>query len=504
MSSLTHVHPPGHGTRDQTRQAPWWSPRPVPWGVLVAALAGAAAWAPYVTKPLSSDEGGFLMVAAQWSPGTSLYGDYWVDRPPLLIQLFDLAGGAVGLRLMGMLAVVVTVLLAGRVGHQLAPWSRSVPVWCAATAAVFLSTPLFGIGEVDGEVLAVPFVMAGLAAALQAYADPVGRNSRTWWLLAGASGACAALVKQNLLDVFVAVAVLTVLMVRAGASRAVVRRSAYSLVGAGVVTALAVGWAAARGTDPVELWDAMVTFRFQAAAVIHASSTATTPGRAIGMTLAALLSGAIPIVVLLGSTFLLRRRFTRAHALAVALLAWEVVGVVGGGSYWLHYLIGAVPGLVVAVAATLTHSRLHRFATRAIVALAAVSAVVSLGQVVHAHPSWREDVGVESYLRAHAHPGDTGVMAFGHPDVLRAAGLASPYEELWSLPVRVRDPQLTELTRVLEGPARPTWVVVSGSTLATWGVDDRTAQAALVRLYHPVTALDGYTVYLLDGVRGQR
>ena len=40
---------------------------------------------PFLARPLSPDEGGFLLVASQWEPGTSLYGHYWVDRPPLLM-----------------------------------------------------------------------------------------------------------------------------------------------------------------------------------------------------------------------------------------------------------------------------------------------------------------------------------------------------------------------------------------------------------------------------------
>ena len=53
-------------------------------------------------RPVSPDEAGFLMKAAQWAEGTSLYGNFWVDRPPLLIMLFQLAhlaGGPIGLRL---------------------------------------------------------------------------------------------------------------------------------------------------------------------------------------------------------------------------------------------------------------------------------------------------------------------------------------------------------------------------------------------------------------------
>ena len=43
----------------------------------------------FLARPATPDEGGFLMVASQWHVGgTSLYGDYWVDRPPLLIGIF--------------------------------------------------------------------------------------------------------------------------------------------------------------------------------------------------------------------------------------------------------------------------------------------------------------------------------------------------------------------------------------------------------------------------------
>lgn len=107
----------------------------------VAALAAAALLlrVPSLRSPLSDDEGGFLVVAAQWRPGTSLYGDYWVDRPPLLIAVFELAdrlGGAVALRAIGGLAVVAAVLLAARLGRLVAPRARHAPVLAAAVAAI--------------------------------------------------------------------------------------------------------------------------------------------------------------------------------------------------------------------------------------------------------------------------------------------------------------------------------------------------------------------------------
>src|SRR4051794_31068145 len=150
------------------------------------------------------------MLGRQWSPGTSLYGDYFVDRPPLLVALFALADGPWSLRLLGILAVVATVLLAGWVGRA----AGVSPVPAALTAAVLVATPLFGGTVVNGELLGLPFLVGGCAAVLMA-----ARSDRwLWWAVsAGALGACGALVKQSLLDVFVLAAVLLVLRRRYGA-----------------------------------------------------------------------------------------------------------------------------------------------------------------------------------------------------------------------------------------------------------------------------------------------
>jgi hypothetical protein len=173
-----------------------------------------------------------------------------------------------------------------------------------------------------------------------------------------------------------------------------------------------------------------------------------------------------------------------------------------GGSYWLHYLTGLVPGLVLLVVASgqRPRSRSSR-SVLAAVAYAALSAVVAVAWFGTQAPAPHVDAAVASYLRSHGDPGDTVVVGFGHPDIVEASGMSSPYPELWSLPVRVRDPRLTELREVLDGSARPTWVVVDGASLATWGVDAASADAAdtvLARHYHLVTRIHDYGVYRND------
>src|SRR5687767_11003629 len=77
------------------RHGAWWTLA----GCLLIALLLRA---PYLSVPLGRDEGGLSFIARQWDGG-SLYGDYWVDRPPLLLVLFKLAvlGGDDGVRVLG-------------------------------------------------------------------------------------------------------------------------------------------------------------------------------------------------------------------------------------------------------------------------------------------------------------------------------------------------------------------------------------------------------------------
>jgi hypothetical protein len=472
---------------------------------LTAALVVLAALArvPLLDRPLSPDEAGFLMVGGQWAPGSSLYGDYWVDRPPLIIAIFALAdrlGGTVALRLVGLAAVAVAVVLAAAIGRVTAPERRWAPPLAAATAAVFLSTPLFGTREVNGELLAVPLVMGGLLCVFLALRGEA--RALAWWALAGVLATAAVATKQSMADV--AVASLAALVWR---GRTVgIRRSAYdalALVGGAVVTLLAVvAWAASRGTGPGELWEAVVSFRLHASAVISGDDPQANTRRLQSMA-DALASSAAPVLLLVPLLPVARARERGPlPAVATAVLLWEAVGVAGGGSYWWHYLIGLVPGLVLLVVAIARHRPGLQSVTAVVLAYAAVVGT----QVALAYPGLtRTQAAYESAAARFAElarPGDTGVVAYGTASILQKARVSSPYPYLWSLPVRVRDPDLTRLTAVLRGPDRPTWMVVRGPSLETWGIDPAQAQRELDRRYRLVEVDGEWHFFRAVGSRG--
>lgn len=452
----------------------------------ILALAAAVVRLPFLNLPLSPDEGGYLLVASQWSSGSSTYGGYFVDRPPLLVGLFGVAdelGGVIPLRLLGLLAVVAAILLAGRLGGWLP----------AAVAATFLSTPLFDTMQVDGELLAVPFVIGGLLLLVISLRSTSTEAAYGASAVAGMLASCAVLVKQNMLDVFVVAAVLLGTLAIRGEWRSACRRTAAFGAGALSTVAVAVAAAAVRGTGPAALWDAIVTFRAQAAAVIHSSANAATPDR-FHTLLIVLTITAVPVVIA-AAVGGFRRPKTEPDLrwAAIALLAWELAGAALGGSYWLHYLLALVPGLVLLSTAAR--------ATRALrwgLGIAAVSTALALVAFAQSPPGAGADQAVSAYLRDHSRPADTVVVAFGHPNVVRDAGLTSPYEQLWSLPVRVRDPQLHELAGVLAGPEAPRWVVVDGGSLGTWGVDPAAAQTVLDQHYREVTADGDWHVFERD------
>lgn len=460
------------------------------------AVGVCVGWLPFVARGLSPDEAGFLIVGSQWSEGVSLYGDYWVDRPPVLILLFGLAdalGGTVPLRLLGALAAVLTVVLAGVLGRLAAPERRSAPLLTAGTAAAGVATPLFGGTVVNGELLALPFLLAGLAAYVASVTTRSTTKALVLGLAAGASAATAALVKQSQVDVFV-----VVLVVLLGSRTARTRLPAF-LLGALVLTSALVALASARGTAPQELWNAVVTFRFDAFRELSGDS-GRAPSRLVGLLGCLALSG-LPLVV---AAFVWKGRGEQSaqgpwtapdlRIAAQVLLAFELLVALLGGSYWLHYLMGLVPGAVLVAAAFAQRAAPVTRSIGISLAAAGLSTLIAIGWV-GVHPIDRSEEPAIAYLDDHADDGDTAIVVLGAANVLREADLVSDYPYLWSLPARIRDGDLLTLAGELRSPTPPEWVLVIHFSMDTWRLDFSRVQEELDAGYEKVTKAGKFTIY---------
>jgi hypothetical protein len=73
----------------------------------------------------------------------------------------------------------------------------------AVVAAALISSPALAADQANGELFAVPFVMASVAFTLDAWHRRAGAAQWQCALAAGVLGAAASLVKQNFLDALV-------------------------------------------------------------------------------------------------------------------------------------------------------------------------------------------------------------------------------------------------------------------------------------------------------------
>jgi hypothetical protein len=380
-------------------------------------------------------------------------------------------------------------------------------------SGALLVTPLTGALEVDGELLAAPFVAISLCAAVEVLADAPRRRSAGAGLVCGASAMAAVLVKQNMVDGFVFVVAVSLGLQVTGhrhlARRArllAVSATAGSLLGAAVASV----WTLAHGTSVTGVAWAMYPFRLEATRAIVARPSTGALGRIHVLIHGAWLSGLVPcaVVVLVAVARAARPgrsgpgsaegavgpppRVVAAALLLVAL--YDAFSVAMGGNSWLHYLVEAVAPVAVAVAVVV--AAMPR-TTSVAAGLVALSAVVAYTTSMPPHGEEADRLGAA--IGAVSHRGDTIVTAFGHAQVTSVSGLRSPYPYLWSLPAHVLDPHLALLDRILSSRRAPTWFVLySRPGPHLW--NGRTRLDLRTR-YHEVDLVSGHVVLLRDGVR---
>jgi hypothetical protein len=492
-----------------------WRALRTPTGIVVLAVGLALVLRlPFLGHLAFPDEAGLLIVADNWHEGgTNLYGTLFVDRPPLLLLFYQWAGELGGIeaaRLMGLVAAAVVVIAAGWIGNTLA--GRRGTAWATLTAAALVANPMIGTTEVNAELLGAPLTLLSVALLLAGTRPPV-RRQLSWVrtsqiALAGTAGAGAMLVKQNLLDALVFGVALTVTAALTGRwpwarARVVLM---LGLAGALLPAGLTAAWAVTEGPGLAQLWETLYAFRIDASRAIGGVHSPANGARRISLAWLAVVSGLAGIVVA-GSVTLWRPLRGRDPLVVAtgAMVTWEVVGIVGGGSYWAHYLVGLLPGAVLLVALTAMRGRAVRRIGLVSLVFTVASALVATGlqagtaRVAEAKPGRTEIVG--TWLRETTVAGDTGTVLYGNADLLLIAQLPPGTDQLWSLPTRALDPRLLHLNQQLNGPHPPTWVI-EWMPRDTWGLDpDRVLLATLSLSYREVARVCGIPVYLHRGVK---
>ncbi len=458
-------------------------------GSLVLAVALRA---PYAGVGLSPDEGGVAWVARQWTTGHgSLYGGQWLDRPPLLVALYRVAvtGGPLGVRALGAVAALALVLLAWQLGRSVGD-ARTGRV-AGLLAAVLTGSIAIAAVYAPAELLAsVP--AAGSVAALLA-----SRRAAThrWLFAAGLLAVAALLIKQSFLDAGLAgAAFLAARSTLGGRGRA----RAWAAYSAGAVAALVpvAIWLAGSGVSVAALTDALIGFRAQSLQVLQASNLPLQQ-RLHGLLVPALGSGLF-VLVPLAAAGVWRARGDRV--LAVTLGAWlagGAFGVLGGGSYWPHYLIQLL--VPAAVGSALVLARVPALPRRVVlsaVAGLAIAASTVGGAVVAVRPPRAVDARVASYVRDHARAGDSFYALYARANLNAAVGLPTPFPYSWSLMMRARPDARPRLLRLLRSPQRPTWIV-AWQQPRHWHLDPDGAIAGALRADYRVVHTDHHRRVLL-------
>lgn len=470
---------------------------------LVLLVAGAVVVfrVPLVGGSLHTDEAGYFLVAQGWrAGGPNLYGHYFVDRPPLLIALYRVAvltGWPSSIRLLATGFAVVLVLSAACAARQVAGARGAVAA--ALVAGALATTPLLNTQEADGEIFAAPLVMLSVALTLTAVRRS-GVRSSVAATAAGVSAAAAVMVKQNFADgvVFALVLLLAVVAQRRASWCESARIGAGVVAGSGLILVGALGYVVWSRVGLATAYTAVFGLRSTALDVIEDHSLHSVIARAVVLVVLAVLTGAVPLMGVLVAGAARRRLRGSPVAWAVGVtLAFDVVSISLGGSYWSHYLIQLAPML--ALGAGLGVADAGR--VRAVVAVMVATTVAATSVVVlSGFTSQHQGQVVGDWLRTSAHPGDTATMLFGNAETQLTSGMVSPYQQLWTLPMRTLDPRLSTLRAVLSGPRAPTWIVL-GHSLDPWNIDAHgQTRRTLAEHYRVVARVCGRRVLLHDGV----
>ncbi|MBC7460439.1 MAG: hypothetical protein H7287_03665 [Thermoleophilia bacterium] len=488
------VHTPTRDGARARRTAIIWT--------LASIVVAWALRAPYLGLPLRLDEGGLALVGrafvqAGGHANGSMYGGLWIDRPPLLIALYGGAehlGGAMGVRLLGFVGATATIALVAAIVARIGSL-RAVPYACGVAVALTSSPRLSGSFAYP-ELLASA-VTAGVALLVVRQLTS-SRVVVTSWLAAGALALMALLLKQSFLDGLAVGFVGACIAARRATWRCTLLPF---LAGVGMVAAATAAWTVTIGPGVRPLIYAMFGFRIDAAHALEASPIPMSvrfdhlAAAAVDAALPMLLPCAIVAVVLL-----VRRRQSGVAVVVATWLGAGIVGVLGGGYYWSHYMLQLVPVLAVLSGVTIQAIGSHRMRAGVVVATLGFLFVVTVpdairrGGQLHQVPV----TSAAAIVAENRAPSDTMLVTYSRANLAYYTHVRPAFPYQWSLMYSAIPGVEQRLQALLGSPTRPTWII-GWQPARTFGLDRHGTTAALIDShYHAVGRTCGHDVLIRD------
>lgn len=470
---------------------PWW---------VGCSLVALALRLPFIGVPLGIDEGGDAFVARAWDAGEgSIYGGQWLDRPPLLVLLYRLGvpGGAIGIRVLGMVAAALVIAGTMIIAHRVAG-TRAARL-TGVIAAIMTSSVVLGAVFTGNELLASVPMTFSVAALVHVRGS---RRPTAWLMASGFLAGCALLVKQSFGDVAVAGAAFLVV---AWLTR---DRSGFRatwvvgwLVGLAAPIAATLLWAAVYSVGIPAFVHAVIGFRVDSLDVLRQSQEG-----AVYM----LVHLGLPVVLVSGLLVLVPwavRALVRQRAdplVGVTLAVWLVVGfaaVSGGGRYFPHYFVQPVAALAVLAGCALAAATRRRLVAVTVGALAvlAIGNVAAGKSLESVAPPQQRTLAVADYLRANSASDDRLYVMYARANLLYYAHMESASPYAWSTMMQALPEAEAQLREVLRSDAdRPTWVVI-WQPATSFGLDrSGETRRLLDRGYRRAAVICGKTVLIRD------
>ena len=323
--------------------------RPAWWVLAAAALASFILHIPFLTTPLSVDEGGYGYVARWWASGADLYGDIWVDRPQGLLLLYRWAEALPGsdrfdIRLMAALWSCAIAVVLGLLMTQVA--GRRAGAAAALLSGLLSTSPVIEGFSANGELMATLPALVALALTARWQL----RGGLGVMFAAGLFAGAAFLVKQSGYDGGLAAGLWLLLAAWRGWRPAGEALRALGALALGV--ALIIGLAALHGalTGWHDWWFAIADYRLSVESVATGSVSEKFSLFTDSLRTAGPVVGVLFVLALPGLWLALRRPETVLVALWFGL---SLTGFALGGLFHGHYYVGPLTPLCALAALTL-------------------------------------------------------------------------------------------------------------------------------------------------------